>query len=330
MNCLINLLIKYFVDFSPLDEQKSHSSEEDRMSSTHSLPTKPPVVRQLSEDSTHSTHDDANEKAMTQPNIVIRETDIINVEPETSPPSTPQTSISMSSKETSLSSVADPDSSSLEEKELKRQLSTTESVADDISDIDTALEEVMLGLKSLEMQQKSAKRMSLPVVKTKQTPKHTPDLVLDLPAESATSPSSQDSSEPDSPTISAAETFAKSNQGTLKKANSMPRNISVRVGGGDSTQPHSEGSDESSVPLSSLSSIVMRRSLGSSQGVKPSIQHGGVRAASPANIGSNPPPVAEKPKPLIKAKPPVMKKPTRPEPAQDSTTTTATSTTVLK
>lgn len=84
-------------------------------------------------------------------------------------------------------------------------------------DIDTALEEVMAGLKSLEMQQKQDKRMSLPAVKVKQTPKHTPDLVLDLPDGNITS-SCTDSLDPDSPTISAAENFAKSNQGTLKKA----------------------------------------------------------------------------------------------------------------
>ncbi|XP_041347523.1 SLIT-ROBO Rho GTPase-activating protein 1-like isoform X3 [Gigantopelta aegis] len=321
-----------FIKAGLLDEQKSHSSEEDKMSSTHSLPTKPPVVRQLSEESTHNDSKDSSEKAVTtQPHIVIRETDIINVEPETSPPSTPHTDIG-TSQETSLSSVANTDIDSPEEKDLKRQLSSSESVADDISDIDNALEEVMLGLKSLEMQQKSAKRMSLPVVKAKQTPKHTPDLVLDLPAESATSPSSQDSNEPDSPTISAAETFAKSNQGTLKKANSMPRNISVRVGGGggsDANHPPPDGSAES-VPLSSFSSSIMRRSLNSSQVMKSAIQPSGVRAASPGTVGPSPPPVAEKPKPLIKAKPPVMKKPMRPEPAQDPTTMTTTTTTVLK
>ena len=84
-------------------------------------------------------------------------------------------------------------------------------------DIDSALEEVMAGLKSLELQQLSDHRMSLPVVRLKQMPKHTPDLVIDLPYGS-NSPTLSDSGDPDSPTT-AAETFAMSNRGTLKKAN---------------------------------------------------------------------------------------------------------------
>ncbi|XP_076469342.1 SLIT-ROBO Rho GTPase-activating protein 1-like [Babylonia areolata] len=121
-----------------------------------------------------------------------------------------QSTSSMDSSHTSTTSSTTADSSS--------SPSLTDSAADELSlDIDHALEEVMAGLKSLEMQQKSDKRMSLPVVKLKQTPKHTPDLVLDLPEGSNSPSSSQDSSDQDSPTT-AAETFAKSNQGTLKKA----------------------------------------------------------------------------------------------------------------
>lgn len=206
---------------------------DDKVSSTQSLPTKT-VVRQVSSDSGLDTSDKSTTSA-SQPNIVIRETDIIGVDPpEPTPPSTPHSSISTSRDLTSSMSSTSDLSPIQEDHELRRQssgLSTTSSsvndsmsvsmtsdtAADELSlDIDHALEEVMAGLKSLEMQQKSDKRMSLPVVKLKQTPKHTPDLVLDLP-EGSNTPPSHDSSEPDSPTT-AAETFAKSNQGTLKKA----------------------------------------------------------------------------------------------------------------
>ncbi|WAR26158.1 SRGP3-like protein [Mya arenaria] len=115
---------------------------------------------------------------------------------------------------------------------LKRQVSTPEktdsnqtSASEDITSMDNVLAEIMSDVRSLELQQTSDKRMSLPFQKNKSSAKHTPDLVLDLP-EGSNSPSSQDGSDHDSPTMSAAETFAKSNQGTLKKAASMPRNIS--------------------------------------------------------------------------------------------------------
>ena len=95
--------------------------------------------------------------------------------------------------------------------------SLSESSTEELSvDIDNALEEVMAGLKSLEMQQQWEQRMTLPAVKLKQTPKHTPDLVLDLP-ERSTTPPSRRTSDPDSP-VTAAETFATCDQSTLKKA----------------------------------------------------------------------------------------------------------------
>lgn len=205
---------------------------EDKSSSTQSLPAKP-VVRQISNDSGLETSDKST-TSTSQPNIIIRETDIIGVDPpDPTPPSTPHSSIGTPHELTSSMSSGSDLSPIQEDHELKRTTSSppssimdsssmsmstiSDSGADELSlDIDNALEEVMAGLKSLEMQQKSDKRMSLPVVKLKQTPKHTPDLVLDLP-EGSNTPPSQDSSEPDSPTT-AAETFAKSNQGTLKKA----------------------------------------------------------------------------------------------------------------
>nr|XP_011416165.2 SLIT-ROBO Rho GTPase-activating protein 1 isoform X6 [Crassostrea gigas] len=107
----------------------------------------------------------------------------------------------------------------VEEEEVKLRATDHDEIS---ADIDTALAKVASDLHSLEMQQRSDKRMSLPTIK--HTPKHTPDLVLDLPTEGA-NVSPQELSEPDSPTTT-ADTFAQSNQGTMKKANSMPRNIS--------------------------------------------------------------------------------------------------------
>ncbi|CAG5119867.1 unnamed protein product [Candidula unifasciata] len=142
---------------------------------------------------------------------------------------------------------------------------SADTTPEDLSvDIDTALEEVMAGLKSLEMQQQLDKRMSLPAVKVKQTPKHTPDLVLDLPDGDMTS-SCTDSIEQNSPTISAAENFAKSNQGTLKKARAPPlgrqdptNRLSISSEPGDlarSKEPFEKGMDTISkqVPLSTFS-----------------------------------------------------------------------------
>lgn len=226
-------------------EDARSQSGEDKMSSTQSLPAKP-VVRQVSSDSGLETSDKST-TSTTQPTttstsqpIIIRETDIIGVDQEPAPLSTSLSSLGMTRDlSTSISSASDL-SPMQETRDFRRQTSmssssssvmdtsmsisvTSDSGADELAlDIDHALEEVMAGLKSLEMQQKSDKRMSLPVVKLKQTPKHTPDLVLDLPDGSNTPPS-HDSSEPDSPTT-AAETFAKSNQGTLKKGMSTIAN----------------------------------------------------------------------------------------------------------
>ncbi|XP_048257474.1 SLIT-ROBO Rho GTPase-activating protein 1-like isoform X4 [Haliotis rufescens] len=319
-----------------IDEPKSLSSEEgDKTSSTQSLPTKPPI-RQSSEETSVSI-DKPVEKSVSQPNIIVRETDIIDVDTTTvSQPSTPKTSV-ITSKVPSLTSVEEvecPPGGGDAPKELKRQVSSPDSTADDISvDIDNALEEVMAGLKSLEMQQRSAKRMSLPVVKAKQTPKHTPDLVLDLP-EGSDSPPSQESSEPDSPTISAAETFAKSNQGTLKKASSMPRNISTtnRMNLSEDSERGNNSDHPPPPPLSTFNSGGIIRRV---QSTSPAIRSKSVTDAKsdlPALVGMSPvpPPVAEKPKPPVKAKPSVMKKPGRspevarkfskPDSAQDSPT----------
>ena len=113
------------------------------------------------------------------------------------------------------------------------------------NDIDSALAEVMSGLQSLEMQQTMDKA---PVSTTPQTTtatmnvaaKHTPDLVLDLPvsdeppspkergsplggsgSEKSVSTASSSGSDTESPTLSTAEVFAKSNQSTIKKGQTI-------------------------------------------------------------------------------------------------------------
>ncbi|XP_056000092.1 SLIT-ROBO Rho GTPase-activating protein 1-like isoform X8 [Ostrea edulis] len=249
---------------------------------------------------------------------------------------------------TPRSSMADTDSTSVNvpaaqtnsspKLEVKRRTDSLriveeEDVKDDLSaDIDSALAEVVSGLRSLEMQQRTDKRMSLPTIK--HTPKHTPDLVLDLPTEGA-NVSPQDLSEPDSPTTT-ADTFAQSNQGTLKKANSMPRNISghfLEAEQGGSTFMTSpllgsfagkkrggsarEGSSKDP-PFSPLMSASMTSSLTSSEmsssmtsSMTSSISVPPVLPPSGFTGHKQPPPVAEKPKLPPKVKPPVMKKPTR-------------------
>ncbi|KAJ8302227.1 hypothetical protein KUTeg_021214 [Tegillarca granosa] len=203
--------------------------------------------------------------------------------------------------------------------EFKRQVSNPDAITEEISaDIDKALAEVVSGLSSLEMQQRSDKRFSLPTVKHKPTAKVTPDLVLDLP-EGSNSSSPQEGSEPDSPT-STADTFAKSNQGTLKKAVSVPRNIS---GSGEILETDFMTSTPMLSTFSSLkqgSPSLGLRTHASEQRVieyspspymSQSSSHPTPSYTPPPAHPQPPPPVAEKPKPPIKAKPPIMKKPSR-------------------
>lgn len=289
-------------------------------------------------------------------------------------------------------STADTTSSTITTTAIPEDISviSPDTTSEDFSvDIDTALEEVMAGLKSLEMQQHD-KRMSLPAVKVKQTPKHTPDLVLDLPDDGNGSNLSSETSEADSPTsvISAAETFAQSNQGTLKKAAHchthahphphMPAAVSSSLSS-STHHPHqhqlmsSEGSCRLSIqsepgdlalarsrgdvyeagggttmvssqggPFASFSMMGMKKSqsaMPTSKGQtvdtthlphppntsplppSPSTQlqsksptglpltHPSFTSPSSASTPHPPPPVAQKPKPSMKVKPPVMKKP---------------------
>ncbi|XP_052778969.1 SLIT-ROBO Rho GTPase-activating protein 3-like isoform X2 [Mya arenaria] len=204
---------------------------------------------------------------------------------------------------------------------LKRQVSTPEktdsnqtSASEDITSMDNVLAEIMSDVRSLELQQTSDKRMSLPFQKNKSSAKHTPDLVLDLP-EGSNSPSSQDGSDHDSPTMSAAETFAKSNQGTLKKAASMPRNISnSEMYKTDIQQQKPSDPLNKSGPM--LSTFGFKRDDVTTPSVamsgrKYSLDEHHLKSSPMSQVHSVSftPPISEKPKPPLKVKPPVMKKP---------------------
>ena len=205
---------------------------------------------------------------------------------------------------------------------LKRQNSTPDTVkeshrsstsSDDIQSMDNVLAEIMSDVRSIEMQQQQDKRMSLPIQKSKSSAKHTPDLVLDLP-EGSDSSSPQDSSGPDSPTLSAAETFAKSNQGTLKKASSMPRNISGSdIYSAEFQKPDTQLVNQAPI-LSTFSNIRRGDQMMKSvpiTGRKFSLdsEQQQMKSTSASHLKTFTPPIAEKPKPPIKAKPAVMKKP---------------------
>lgn len=221
---------------------------------------------------------------------------------------------------------------------ITEKMSAQEKITEELTaDIDNALAEVVSGLQMLEMQQLSDKRMSGSSAKPKPSPKHTPDLVLDLPERSNSSPTG-DGSEPDSPT-STADTFAKSNQGTLKKANSMPRTLpSDRFYGhpGSGQDVLLETSFMSQQPMLSTFHVKSQQtrtktvtdsprpsfdpmsssvtSISSSAVAVPPVEP--PASLSQSALGShsvNPPPVAEKPKLPPKVKPPVMKKPSPPD-----------------
>lgn len=204
--------------------------------------------------------------------------------------------------------------------ELKRQTSTPEtplessklSSSDDLKSMDTVLAEIMSDVRSLELQQSTDKKMSLPLVKSKAAAKDTPDLVLDLP-EDSNSPSPSEGSGPDSP-VSAAETFAKSNQGTLKKAASMPRNIpssDLHVYSGELST--SQDTVMGPAPVLSTFHQIRQKSTtlpatGTTRKFSIEEKHMTTTSSKETFHAFNPPSV-EKPKPLIKPKPAVMKKP---------------------
>lgn len=212
--------------------------------------------------------------------------------------------------------------------ELKRQASSPETMletsklssSDDLKSMDNVLAEIMSDVRSIELQQTSDKKFSLPLVKSKTAAKHTPDLVLDLP-EDSNSPSPSEGSGPDSP-VSAAETFAKSNQGTLKKAASMPRNIpssDIHVFSSEisvNTEPQMVTAPllssfhqvkQKSTTLPAVGTQSMHSGIGGHR--KFSIEEKLLTTSTRETFHGYSPPVAEKPKPQIKPKPPIMKKP---------------------
>lgn len=195
----------------------------------------------------------------------------------------------------------------------ERSSSNRSSASDDITSMDSVLAEIMSDVRSLELQQSTDKRMSLPLQKSKSASKHTPDLVLDLP-EGSNSSSPTEGSDRDSP-VSAAETFAKSNQGTLKKAASMPRNISSSEAYNTTEiQRNSEVLVKTSPNLSTFQTGKREKEeiikvSASSESRKYSLQEQHLKSASLPPMTSFSPPSAGKPKPPVKAKPAVMKKP---------------------
>ena len=228
--------------------------EGEKNRSTESLPIKTPTDRL-------SVSDDMD-KSQSQPNIAV----IMNARKHSLDSSSPS-----DDSQSMMSEEIDPETGSMDKLEaLPTRAERAESPeaeqqppdadqndddddddasksADDISaDIDEALAEVMSGLESLEMQQKrdakKAAAKKAAAASPSQNPKHTPDLVLDLPITSPSPGSSspqEPRSDPDSPTaelsLSAAETFAKSNQSTIKKGASLPRAAASAgdLGGGD-------------------------------------------------------------------------------------------------
>lgn len=155
-----------------------------------------------------------------------------------------------------------------------------EKTTDDLQhDIDSALAEVMSGLQSLEMQQRVEKthikqsRVRKLEKMPPAHPKHTPDLVLDLPISSNAPPSPKDHSDSDSEhsnnsstsnLLSTAEVFANANQSTIKKGSSMPRGSSTGISSGLQNLSHNKKRSVSSSgtgrPLKSEDQTALPRS----------------------------------------------------------------------
>ncbi|XP_064633392.1 SLIT-ROBO Rho GTPase-activating protein 1-like isoform X4 [Lineus longissimus] len=193
---------------------------EDKRRSTESLPMKPKIRLSAGEEM---------DKSQSQPNIAML------TERKTSSCSIHSTASSASA----TSEEMDPDTGSMDELEKLDDTSVIidkkEKTTEDLSlDIDNALAEVMSGLESLEMQQRQDLESSEKKIAST-LPKHTPDLVLGLPTStsSGSSSPSEQRSDPDSPglSLSAAETFAKSNQSTIKKlkGTTLPRNVGSTI-----------------------------------------------------------------------------------------------------
>ena len=221
-------------------------SEDDTRRSTESLPAKPFGTTSLSIDETL-------DKSASHPNISMIASEDEQA-PSTSKSSTDLTQPSSTQPSMQPTSQAGEASSSQEGASSDTAVpseSPVSSVLDQSTDelqqdIECALAEVMHGLHSLQMQQQQNQsgvttvpgRQSIvsPRLQTKTLPSHTPDLVLDLPLTVDQSATAQPKPVPpptvpvvladeDSPTLTTAEVFAKSNQSTMKKGSSMPRGV---------------------------------------------------------------------------------------------------------
>ena len=189
----------------------SNTSNSDKKRSTESLPSH-------SYTSTAPLADSVD-KSTSQPNITV--------------PSVSQSALCLSA---SVLPESPPDNSEVEvlaamAKDVKPPEPQQPCTDDLAQDIDTVLAEVMSGLESLQMKMDSTKTeqektVSAPTAK----PRNTPDLVQDLPVTShLLSPSENSYSMPEDTcsmlSLSTAEVFADSNQSTIKKGSlaTMPR-----------------------------------------------------------------------------------------------------------
>ncbi|XP_071121830.1 SLIT-ROBO Rho GTPase-activating protein 3-like isoform X3 [Mytilus edulis] len=337
---------KMSMSSSTIRSTKSEDSKSMERSISQSVPTpkeSSPSIASVSSSSSSQTSKSVESKDTSSSNDSVSfSVDVPS--PAPAPATTPDDKIESSVETTetvTTVSLCNSDTTVLEDKKATEKTIAVEKITEELTaDIDNALAEVVSGLHMLEMQQINDKRLSLPNVKVKQSAKHTPDLVLDLPEGSNSSPSG-DGSEPDSPT-STADTFAKSNQGTLKKANSMPRTLTgdrfytpsgqdvlletsfmsqqpllstfhVKSQQGRKSAPESPRPTTESIMSMSVSSI---SSISSSAVPVPPVSLPTSYSPSTAHTThqATPPPVAEKPKLPPKVKPPVMKKPNPADP----------------
>ncbi|KAL3852225.1 hypothetical protein ACJMK2_015896 [Sinanodonta woodiana] len=326
--------IKHTVDDKrslPADDEKSSSMSSLSSSLKSSLDSS---LKSSLDSSLKSSLNSSVEKSLSQPNISSKSSDLESV--IESPCAHCNVSVSAEVKSSDVEGPAM--SSTVDHPEIKRQFSTPESntnrfnASEDLKSMDTVLAEILSDVSALEKQQKSDKRTSLPTQKHKPTAKDTPDLVLDLP-EGSDSSSPHESSGPDSPTLSAAETFAKSNQGTLKKAETMPRSMAPddmnSLGQKAHSMPRNVSAEKALLqgemlikgnqPLLSTFANVPKgpnMMLTSMHSRKFSLEElqlriNAVATGPQTTMTTPPPPIAEKPKVPLKVKPPVMKKPTR-------------------
>lgn len=316
----------------PKESSPSIASTSSSTSSQTSKSSQSPSVASTSSSTSSQTSKSVESKDTSS------SSDVMSFTPETPPPALTEKIETHTETIQSVMTVSAQDNQITSQEKVKisgKVMTPQEIITEELhADIENALAEVVSGLHMLEMQQQSDKRMSLPNInRSKPSAKHTPDLVLDLPEGSNSSPTG-DGSEPDSPT-STADTFAKSNQGTLKKASSMPRNMpGDRFYGPSGQDVLLETSFMSQQPM--LSSFHVKSQQTRTKIVTETKPPEQVMSSSVTSISSSaipvppvelppsfsltaqttatPPPVAEKPKVPPKIKPPVLKKPSTADP----------------